>query len=89
MTNINANRGQKAIICLIGNRNSGKSSLINALVGENVSVTSEIKETTTDTVSKSYELKSAGPVVFCDTAGLDDDSDLGQQRISATEKIIS
>ena len=89
MININAHRGQKPIICLIGNRNSGKSSLINALTGENVAITSEIKGTTTDPVTKSYELKSVGPVIFCDTAGLDDDSELGQQRIAATEKIIS
>ena len=89
MIKTNIHRGQKPIICLIGNRNSGKSSLINALVGENIAITSEIKGTTTDAVTKSYELKSIGPVVFCDTAGLDDDSELGQQRIAATEKIIA
>jgi [FeFe] hydrogenase H-cluster maturation GTPase HydF len=89
MAEINLHRGQKPFICLIGNRNAGKSTLINALVGEEVAITSETKGTTTDPVTKSYELKSVGPVVFCDTAGLDDDTELGKQRISATEKIIS
>lgn len=89
MIEINAHRGQKPIISIIGNRNSGKSTLLNTLVNENVAITSEIKGTTTDPVTKSYELKMVGPVVFCDTAGLDDDSELGLKRISATEKIIS
>ncbi len=89
MIETNKHRGQKPIICLIGNRNAGKSTLINAIVGEEVAITSDIKGTTTDPVTKSYELKSVGPVVFCDTAGIDDDSALGQKRISATEKIVS
>ena len=89
MKKINLHRGQKPIICLIGNRNAGKSSLINAIVGEDVAITSQTKGTTTDPVTKSYELKSAGPVVFYDTAGLDDDTELGQKRIAATEKVIA
>lgn len=89
MAELNLHRGQKPIICLVGNRNAGKSSLINALVGEDVAITSKTKGTTTDPVSKSYELKSTGPVVFYDTAGLDDDTELGQKRISATEKVIA
>ena len=68
-------------IGLFGRRNAGKSSLINALAGQPVAVTSEIPGTTTDPVKKAMELLPIGPVVLIDTAGLDDEGDLGQKRI--------
>jgi len=68
-------------IGLFGRRNAGKSSLINALAGQPVAVTSDIPGTTTDPVKKAMELLPIGPVVLIDTAGLDDEGDLGQKRI--------
>ncbi len=68
-------------IGLFGRRNAGKSSLINALTGQEVAIVSDIAGTTTDPVSKAMELLPLGPVVFVDTPGLDDDSELGAQRV--------
>lgn len=68
-------------IGLFGRRNAGKSSLINALAGQPVAVTSEIPGTTTDPVKKAMELLPIGPVVLIDTAGLDDEGELGQKRV--------
>lgn len=66
---------------LFGRRNAGKSSLLNALTGQDVSIVSPVPGTTTDVVSKPMELKPIGPVLFLDTAGLDDVGDLGRRRI--------
>ena len=68
-------------IGLFGRRNAGKSSLINALAGQPVAVTSDVPGTTTDPVKKAMELLPIGPVVLIDTAGLDDEGELGQKRI--------
>ncbi|MCD7946770.1 MAG: [FeFe] hydrogenase H-cluster maturation GTPase HydF [Oscillospiraceae bacterium] len=82
---------ERVHIGLFGRRNAGKSSLINALTGQEVAIVSDIAGTTTDPVSKAMELLPLGPVVFVDTPGLDDDSELGEQRVrralSALEKI--
>ncbi len=75
-------------IGLFGRRNAGKSSLINALTGQNIAVTSEVPGTTTDPVYKAMELLPVGPVVFIDTAGLDDTGDLGKLRIEKTYEVL-
>ena len=76
-------------IAFFGNRNAGKSSLMNAILGQSLSIVSEVRGTTTDPVSKAMELLPYGPVVFIDTAGLDDDDDgLGALRVKKTLKIL-
>jgi [FeFe] hydrogenase H-cluster maturation GTPase HydF len=72
----------------MGRRNAGKSSLINALTGQEIAVVSPIKGTTTDPVYKSMELLPLGPVVFIDTAGLDDEGDLGELRKKKTLDVL-
>ena len=81
-------RGMRHTIVLNGCRNAGKSSLINALTDQETSIVSPIAGTTTDAVAKTYELLPLGPVTFIDTAGIDDNSALGAQRISATQKAL-
>jgi len=71
----------KAHIGIFGRRNVGKSSIINALTGQDIAIVSEIAGTTTDPVKKSIELHGIGPVIFIDTAGIDDNGDLGKLRI--------
>jgi [FeFe] hydrogenase H-cluster maturation GTPase HydF len=73
-------------IGLFGRRNVGKSSLLNAVVGQDVSIVSDVAGTTTDPVEKPMELLPLGPVVFIDTAGIDDEGALGQLRIAKTRK---
>ena len=73
---------------LLGRRNVGKSSLLNALAGQRVAIVSEVAGTTTDPVEKAMELTPVGPVLFVDTAGLDDVGALGVQRIAATRKVL-
>lgn len=79
-------RGMRPHIVLLGRRNAGKSSLINAITGRDLAIVSETPGTTTDPVSKAMELLPYGPVVFVDTAGLDDSGALGSQRVSRTRK---
>ncbi len=81
-------RGMRQTIVLCGNTNAGKSSLINAITGQEISIVSPIAGTTTDIVAKAYELLPFGPVTFIDTAGIDDDSSLGKQRVEATQKAL-
>ncbi len=81
-------RGNRINIAIIGRTNAGKSSLINAICNEEISITSEVAGTTTDAVKKPYELIPVGPVTFFDTAGIDDISNLGELRIKATKKIL-
>ena len=81
-------RGERLIIALLGRRNAGKSSLINALIGQEVAIVSATPGTTTDPVAKHYELVPLGPVTFYDTAGLDDEGELGQKRVASTRKIL-
>ncbi|MEN6444812.1 MAG: [FeFe] hydrogenase H-cluster maturation GTPase HydF [Candidatus Cloacimonas sp.] len=83
-----APRGERLIIAIIGKRNAGKSSLINAIVGQEIAIVSDIAGTTTDPVDKHYELLPLGPVTFYDTAGVDDSGELGLKRVQATQKIL-
>ncbi|AHF05992.1 [FeFe] hydrogenase H-cluster maturation GTPase HydF [Desulfitobacterium metallireducens] len=75
-------------IALFGKRNAGKSSLLNAIIGQDISLVSSIRGTTTDPVSKTMELIPLGPVVFIDTAGLDDEGELGVLRVQRTHKVL-
>jgi [FeFe] hydrogenase H-cluster maturation GTPase HydF len=81
-------RDNKPHIGIFGRRNYGKSSLINLLAGQDIAIVSEIAGTTTDPVKKSMEIPGIGPVIFIDTAGIDDSGDLGNLRISKTLKTI-
>ncbi len=75
-------------IGIFGRRNAGKSSLLNALVRQQVSIVSEVAGTTTDPVEKPMELLPIGPVLFIDTAGIDDVGSLGQQRVEKTRQVL-
>lgn len=81
----NANRLH---IALFGKRNSGKSSLINALTGQDTAIVSDTPGTTTDLVSKAMEIQGIGPCLFMDTPGFDDEGELGEMRIARTLKAI-
>lgn len=81
----NANRLH---IALFGKRNSGKSSLINALTGQDIALVSDIPGTTTDPVSKAMEIHGIGPCLFIDTPGFDDEGELGEMRIERTWKAV-
>lgn len=75
-------------IGFFGRRNAGKSSLINAITGQNIAVTSEVAGTTTDPVYKAMELLPIGPVLFIDTAGMDDFGELGELRVEKTYEVM-
>lgn len=79
-------RANRLHIGLFGKRNSGKSSLVNALTGQQVATVSAVPGTTTDPVYKAMELHGIGPVVFIDTAGFDDVGTLGALRVGRTEQ---
>ncbi|MBK7631524.1 MAG: [FeFe] hydrogenase H-cluster maturation GTPase HydF [Ignavibacteriales bacterium] len=84
--NVDSNRPH---IAIVGRRNVGKSLLVNSLLEKNVSAVSDVAGTTTDSVSTKYELLPYGPVVIVDTAGIDDEGELGRKRITETIKILS
>lgn len=73
--------GERIHIGIFGRRNAGKSSLINAITGQELAVVSHTAGTTTDPVSKAMELLPLGPVMITDTPGLDDEGDLGSLRV--------
>ena len=79
---------QRLHIALYGRRNAGKSSLINALTGQQVALVSPVAGTTADPVKKAMELHPIGPVLFIDTAGYDDEGELGQLRVEATRDTL-
>ena len=81
--------GERLHIALFGRRNAGKSSLINAITGQDLAVVSEIKGTTTDPVSKAMELLPLGPVVMIDTPGLDDSGALGDLRVKKAFQVLN
>lgn len=76
-------------IGIFGRRNAGKSSIINAITGQNLAIVSDIKGTTTDPVLKAMELLPLGPVVLIDTPGLDDEGELGELRIKKAYQILN
>ena len=84
----NTPSSERIQIGFFGKTNAGKSSLINAITGQEVSLVSAVKGTTTDPVKKAMELLPLGPVTFIDTPGLDDDSQLGQMRQKRTLEIL-
>lgn len=88
MNRTSALRGDRAHIGILGRRNVGKSSLVNALVRQDVAIVSETPGTTTDPVAKPMELQPVGPVVFIDTAGFDDVGTLGDLRAERTRRML-
>ena len=80
---------ERVHIGFFGRRNVGKSSLVNAVTGQALSVVSDVKGTTTDPVQKAMELLPMGPVVIIDTPGFDDEGALGQLRVQRTRQILN
>ena len=80
---------ERVHIAFFGRRNAGKSSLINAVTGQELSVVSDVKGTTTDPVYKTMELLPIGPVVIIDTPGYDDEGDLGELRVKRTRQVLN
>jgi len=76
-------------IAFFGRRNAGKSSLVNAVTGQNMALVSDVKGTTTDPVYKAMELLPLGPVVIIDTPGFDDEGCLGEMRIERAKKVLN
>ena len=76
-------------IGFFGRRNAGKSSVMNAVTGQDIAVVSEVKGTTTDPVSKAMELLPLGPVVMLDTAGIDDEGELGDLRVRKSYQVLN
>lgn len=76
-------------IGFFGKRNSGKSSLVNAVTGQNLAIVSDVKGTTTDPVYKSMELLPLGPVMIIDTPGIDDEGTLGELRVRKSRQVLN
>lgn len=81
-------RESKPHIGIYGRRNNGKSSLINCLAGQDIAIVSAQAGTTTDPVKKSFEITGFGPVILIDTAGIDDDGELGDKRVERTVRTL-
>ena len=81
-------RSNRYHIAIFGRRNAGKSSLVNCIAGQAVSIVSDIAGTTTDTVWKNIELPGVGAAVIADTAGFDDAGELGSMRVDAARKVL-
>ena len=81
--------GERLRISFFGKRNAGKSSLVNAVTGQELAVVSDTLGTTTDPVSKAMELLPLGPVVITDTPGFDDSGELGELRVRKTKQILN
>ncbi len=81
--------GERLHISFFGRRNAGKSSLVNAVTGQELSVVSDVRGTTTDPVTKAMELLPLGPVVIIDTPGIDDEGALGELRVKKTRQILN
>ena len=81
--------GERTHIAFFGLRNAGKSSLVNAVTGQNLAIVSDVKGTTTDPVKKAMELLPLGPVVIIDTPGLDDEGELGGMRVKRAMNVLA
>lgn len=79
---------QRTTVSFFGIRNAGKSSLVNAVTAQDISIVSDVKGTTTDPVKKTMELLPIGPVVIIDTPGIDDEGELGDLRVQKTLRIL-
>ena len=80
-------RSNRYHIGIFGRRNAGKSSVVNAVTGQELAVVSDVLGTTTDPVYKAMELLPLGPVMIIDTPGFDDEGDLGELRIRKTKQV--
>ena len=85
----NTPSGERIHIGFFGRRNAGKSSVVNAVTGQDLAVVSDVKGTTTDPVSKAMELLPLGPVMIIDTPGFDDEGALGQLRVKKTRQVLN
>ncbi|MBQ1595389.1 MAG: 50S ribosome-binding GTPase, partial [Ruminococcus sp.] len=81
--------GERVHIGFFGRRNAGKSSVVNAVTNQQISVVSDVKGTTTDPVQKAMELRPLGPVMIIDTPGFDDEGSLGEQRVKRTKQVLN
>ena len=81
--------GERVHIGFFGKRNAGKSSIVNAVTDQEISVVSDVKGTTTDPVTKSMELLPLGPVVIIDTPGFDDEGALGEKRVARAKRVMN
>ena len=81
-------RGNRIHIAFFGLRNAGKSTLVNAFTGQDIAIVSDVPGTTTDPVSKAMEILPLGPCLVTDTAGLDDEGELGEMRVEKTLKVL-
>lgn len=81
--------GERVHIGFFGRRNAGKSSIVNAVTGQEISVVSDVRGTTTDPVIKSMELLPLGPVVIVDTPGFDDEGALGEKRVRRARRVMN
>ena len=85
----NTPSGDRVHIGFFGRRNAGKSSIVNAVTGQDLAVVSDYKGTTTDPVSKAMELLPLGPVMIIDTPGFDDEGELGMLRVKKTRQVLN
>ena len=76
-------------IAFFGLRNAGKSTLVNAFTGQNLAIVSDVAGTTTDPVSKAMEILPLGPCLITDTAGLDDEGELGEMRVKRSLAVLA
>ena len=81
--------GSRVHIGFFGRRNAGKSSVVNAVTGQEISIVSDVKGTTTDPVTKAMELLPMGPVLIIDTPGIDDEGTVGELRVKRTHKMLN
>ncbi len=82
-------QSERLHIGFFGRRNAGKSSVVNAVTNQQVSVVSDVRGTTTDPVTKAMELLPLGPVVIIDTPGFDDEGELGEMRVKRTKQVLN
>lgn len=85
----NTPKGERLHIGIFGRRNAGKSSLINAITNQNIAIVSDVKGTTTDPVYKAMEMLPIGPVMIIDTPGIDDEGELGKERVKASYRALN
>ena len=85
----NTPSGERIHIGFFGRRNAGKSSVVNAVTGQDLAVVSNVKGTTTDPVKKAMELLPLGPVMIIDTPGFDDEGELGLLRVKKTRQVLN